>query len=129
MSAFFAKIFALILSVITFLTAWLCPVQKNTEVITFDANPSTGYSWFCEMDPEGVVKIDKEFFKQPPTVVPVTGAGGTYTYVIVPVADGKTTLTFYYMREWEGQESAVRIEAYSFTVTDGKIHMDGPIMG
>ena len=129
MSAFFAKVFAFILSVITFLTVWLCPVQKNTEVITFDANPSTGYTWVCEMDPEGVVKIDKEYFTQPPTIVPITGAGGTYTYVIAPVADGATTLTFYYMRVWEGQESATRTETYDFTVTDGVIHMDGPIMG
>ena len=81
------------------------------------------------MNGEIIVKVDKEFFTQVPAVNPLPGAGGTYTYVIVPVADGKTTLTFYYMREWEGKESAIKVEIYDFTVTDGKIHMDGTIPG
>ncbi len=129
LSTFFTKVLTFILSIIMLLSSWLCPVSKNVAVITFDANPSTGYSWDCEMDPEGIVEIDKEFFTSPPQFDPIAGAPGSYTFVIVPVADGETTLTFYYMQAWVGHESATRIETYNFTVTDGKIHMDGPIVG
>lgn len=129
LSSFFTKVFTFILSVIMFLSTWLCPVPKNAAVITFDANPSTGYSWVCEMDPEGIVEVSKEFFKNPPRFNPVAGASGTYTFVLMPLADGETTLTFYYMQTWLGHESAARVESYDFTVTDGVIHMEGPIFG
>lgn len=129
LSAFFTKVLTFIFSVIMFLSTLLCPIPKNAAVITFDANPSTGYSWVCEMDPEGIVAIDKEFFTAPPRFNPIVGAPGTYTFVIVPQADGETTLTFYYMQAWVGQESATRVETYDFTVTDGEIHMEGPIFG
>ena len=129
MSAFLYRIITFFLSAIMLISSWIFPGQKDPVYLYFDANPSTGYTWVCEMDPEGIVKIDREYFTQPPADDPIAGAPGTYTYVIVPVADGETTLTFYYMRTWEGQESAADIQTYTFTVTNGKININGPIIG
>jgi hypothetical protein len=39
------------------------------------------------------------------------------------------TLTFYYMRVWEGKESAVEIVSYDVTVTDGVIELGEAVYG
>ena len=128
-TTFFIKVIAFLVSVVMSFTSWLCPVPAKSATVAFESNPSTGYSWVCEMAPKGIVKISSEFYTQPVSHTPVVGAPGTYTYVIVPVADGKTTLTFYYMRVWEGKKSATQIVNYGITVTKGIIHMAEPVYG
>lgn len=123
------RIIAAIVSLVLSVVAWIMPATANTVKLSFDANPSTGYTWVCEMDKEGVVKIADEYFKQPFSITPVVGAGGAYTYIIAPVADGEATLTFYYMRSWEGKDSATEIINYAFTVANGKISVAEPVYG
>ncbi len=120
-NTFFIRIIAAILSLVLSVIAWIMPAAANTVKISFDANPSTGYTWVCEMDKEGVVKIADEYYRQPFSITPVVGAGGTYTYIFAPVADGEATLTFFYMRTWEGKDSAAEIVNYTFTVANGRI--------
>lgn len=126
-TTFFIRVIAFLISIVMSVISWLCPVPAKSATIAFESNPSTGYSWVCEMSPEGIVKISREFYKQPVSLTPIVGAPGTYTYVIVPVTDGKTTLTFYYMRGWEGKDSATQIISYDMTVTKGIISMEEPV--
>ena len=128
-TTFFIKVIAFLVSVVMSFTSWLCPVPAKSATIAFESNPSTGYSWVCEMAPEGVVKISREFYQQPVSITPIVGAPGTYTYVIAPVADGETTLTFHYMRVWEGKDSAVEIVNYVIMVAGGVIDLGEPVYG
>lgn len=129
MQASLTKIIALIQSLFLTLAVWLIPAVTNKVLIPFDTNASTGYSWVCEMEPEGIVKIEKELFKQPFSFRPIEGGGAKHIFVIAPVADGETTLTFYYMRVWEGKDSAVEIVNYTLTVSGGNIEMSEPVYG
>lgn len=128
-AAILMKIFALIQSFILSLLGMGGHFSSSTAVVSFDANPSTGYSWVCEMEPEGVVEIEKEYYTPAPVPPGTVGSGGLYTFVIAPVADGETTLTFYYMRAWEGKDSAAEVVSYDVTVTDGMIEMGEAVYG
>lgn len=121
------RILSVLFSFLLSLGALLFPQTGSRVILRFDANPSTGYTWVCEVEPEGVVEIQKEWYRARPTLFPVTGSGGTYTYIIVPVADGNATLTFYYMRPWEGPESATEILQYQFLVVDGRVAVGLPV--
>ena len=126
--AFFVKLIAVIESFFMAITVWANPAPvKSTAAISFDANPSTGYTWVCKMDPTGVVKVASEHFTQPVLPKPVAGAPGIYTFILAPVADGKTKLTFYYMRTWEGTASAAKTVKYNVTVKDGMICLGNPV--
>ena len=128
--AFFVKLIAVIESFFMAITVWANPAPvKSTAAISFDANPSTGYTWVCKMDPTGVVKVASEHITQPVLPKPVAGAPGIYTFILAPVADGKTKLTFYYMRTWEGTASAAKKVKYNVTVKDGMICLGNPVSG
>ena len=127
--ALLTKIIIFFQTLILTLTVWLTPAVTNKVLIPFDTNASTGFTWVCEMEPEGVVKIEKELFKQPFSFRPVEGAGAKHIFVIAPVAVGETTLTFYYMRVWEGKDSAVEIVNYDISVVNGIIDVSEPVYG
>lgn len=101
---------------------WGNPYPANTVTISFEANPSTGYTWICEMNPEGIVKIVDDYYVPDTSPAPAAGMPGTYNFIIAPVSDGKTKLTFYYLRVWEGKESAAEIISYYVTVKNKFIH-------
>ncbi|MEI6579316.1 MAG: protease inhibitor I42 family protein [Eubacteriales bacterium] len=128
-TTFFIKVIAFLVSIVMSISAWLCPVPAKSVTVAFESNPSTGYSWVCEMAPKGIAKISHEFYTQPVSLTPIVGAPGTYTYVIVPVTDGKTKLTFYYMRVWEGKDKAAQIANYDITVTKGILTMEKQVNG
>lgn len=127
--AFFMKVIAFIQAVIMATTLWLTPLPKNAVTFSFVANPSTGYTWVCEQNPEGIVEIADEYFIPKVSFNPVAGAPGTHRFIIAPVADGETTLTFYYMRVWEGKDSAVEIVNYDISVVNGIIDVSEPVYG
>lgn len=128
-TAFFMKLTAFIQALIMAAALWLTPLPKNAVTFSFVANPSTGYTWVCEQNPEGIVEIADEYYMQKITFNPQPGTPGTYKFVVAPVADGETTLTFYYMRVWEGKDSAVEIINYDISVVNGIIDVSEPVYG
>jgi len=122
--ALLAKIFAFIQAVLMTLAAWGFPGVKSAAFVTFDANPSTGYTWVCDMEPEGVVAVKKEYYVPAPVPPGTVGSGGTYTFVLVPAADGETELTFLYLRTWEEPPVPVQTARYTATVENGVLHLE-----
>lgn len=82
--------------------------------IELEANPSTGYQWDLDADPDGdVVHIVSDHYVAAPTAV--VGASGTQTIVIEGVGAGETQLSLSYGRPWE--HSAPAAETANFTIT------------
>lgn len=85
------------------------PVIKVTDLntklnehfkITLDSNPSTGYGWYYDYDPEYLQLVDEYFI--PNTDDPLmVGSGGKSVFVFKALKIGETDLTMKYLRPWE----------------------------
>jgi predicted secreted protein len=88
-------------------------VKVNKEFkIPLDSNPSTGYKWEASFD-KAFLKLKADHFKRP-AKAPI-GAGGTQTFVFLPIKKGETELRFVYKRPWEktiGREKTFRIRIH-----------------
>ena len=74
-------------------------VKVNEEFkIPLESNPSTGYKWEASFD-EAFLKLKADRFKRPAKAL--IGAGGTQTFVFLPVKQGDTKIRFVYKRHWE----------------------------
>ena len=123
-TALLAKIFALIQAMLMTLAAWGFPGAHSAAFVTLDANPSTGYTWVCEADPEGVVTVQNESYVPAPAPPGTVGSGGTYTFILVPESDGETELTFLYLRTWEEPPVPVQTVRYTATVANGVLCLE-----
>ena len=91
--------------------------QKDDVLeISLDGNPTTGFVWTAEADPEWVVEID-ESYESDSNDMALSGVGGTYTYLVTGSEPGEATLTFTYARPWESVEPW-RTEQYTILVGD-----------
>ena len=81
-------------------------------VITLEANPTTGYSWDADPQPETILQAagEPEFESQSEMV----GAGGTQIMRFEAVEAGEGTLTLIYHRPWE--KDVDPIETFSIDV-------------
>lgn len=80
--------------------------------VDLHGNATTGYVWQVESDP--AVKVDTIKSvpdSKDPTIV---GSGSTETYRVVADRPGLWTVTFRYLRPWEG--TAVETRVYRFRV-------------
>ena len=84
--------------------------------IELDGNPTTGYVWTVEADPEWAVEIE-ETYESDSTDEMLSGVGGTYTYYVTGVEPGEVTLTFTYARPWESVQPWQK-ETYRLLVND-----------
>jgi inhibitor of cysteine peptidase len=80
-------------------------------VITLDENPTTGYVWAVEEQPESLVLQSSDYVSDvhpnqlgAPMIV---GAGGKRTFTFVAHKSGTTTLKLKHWRPWEGDASIV----------------------
>ena len=81
--------------------------------LTFESNPTTGYSWqVMEIDSSVLTKIGEPEYKSDGMNIP--GAGGTETFRFEADGAGETTLVLGYMRPWE---SVPPIETFTIQVT------------
>ena len=75
----------------------------HTEILSFDANPTTGYSWVGFVLGGESVQLDGA----EGTYIPddqtgmLCGAGGQTQYVVTAVKPGRSIITFDYRRSWE----------------------------
>jgi predicted secreted protein len=74
-------------------------VTANKEfAISLDSNRTTGYKWEASFD-RAFLRLKADRYKRP--AKPLMGAGGTQTFVFVPVKHGETKIRFVYKRPWE----------------------------
>ena len=80
--------------------------DEKTVIISLEGNPTTGYSWYPISYDDQTLNIEKEFVSsnEDPQIA---GAGGVFNFKITGLRQGKTLVDFTYMREWEGQGSAI----------------------
>lgn len=87
-------------------------------VITLDENPTTGYVWAVEGQPELLVLQSSDYVSDAPPDKPdrprIVGAGGKHTFTFVAQKSGMTTLKLKHWRSWEGDASIV--DTFSVTV-------------
>ena len=75
----------------------------HTEILSFDANPTTGYSWVGFVLGGEAVQLDSA----EGTYIPddqtgmLCGAGGQTQYMVTAVKPGRSIITFDYRRSWE----------------------------
>lgn len=70
--------------------------------ITLESNPTTGYQWEVNFEPEYLQLVDKKYI--PPEEQQLVGAGGQETFTFLPLQSGETQITFLYKRRWEEKE-------------------------
>ena len=80
--------------------------DDKTIVISLDGNPTTGYTWKPINYDETLINIE-ENYNDERTEEGFAGAGGTFNFKITGLREGKTLVDFTYLREWEGQASAI----------------------
>lgn len=72
----------------------------ETFTVDLDSNPSMGYEWVLAGSlPDWLTWVDHGYFPTDPGTI---GGGGTETWTFRATGSGNTTLTFEYMRPWEG---------------------------
>ncbi len=74
--------------------------QKVT--LTLPSNPTTGYQWIAAQDPE-LFEISSEYIENKQEGEAV-GVGGNEVFILTPIKDGETEVSFSYARSWEEQE-------------------------
>jgi inhibitor of cysteine peptidase len=78
------------------------------------ANPTTGYTWRCDLADSGRVRMKSRRFQPSPSGSPPRlGAGGTERFVFETAAAGSERLHFEYRRDQTGQPA----RTYDLTVT------------
>ncbi len=82
--------------------------------ITLPGNPTTGYTWEPAALDRGMMAMEPG-----PSFVPdsaLAGAGGTFTFRLVPRQSGKTSLRLVYHRPWEKDVQPLRAFEVIITV-------------
>ena len=87
--------------------------EKNT--IELKGNPTTGYSWFYEIEDDSVISIEEDVkYLGSKGMV---GAPSLFTYTVTARKSGNTKITFEYKRPWETQP-ALETKVYKVSVDD-----------
>ena len=74
---------------------------KTLVTISLDENPSTGYGWEYAASADGILTLTAdEYHSDAPAGV--VGAGGIRAFSFSGLKEGTVTLTFTYLRSWEG---------------------------
>ncbi|MBQ9551766.1 MAG: protease inhibitor I42 family protein [Clostridia bacterium] len=85
---------------------------RTTAIIALESNPSTGYNWEYELSDSAVIKVtDDQFIAGNRELV---GTPGTRMVSFKGLTAGTATVTFRYLRSWEGE--AVRMVVIRITV-------------
>lgn len=89
-----------------------CPTTKVKEevmdnTIVLEGNMTTGYEWAYEIKDESMISIEHttKYLGEENVV----GAGELNFFKLIPLAQGKTEIKFWYSRSWESIPPAVEL--------------------
>jgi predicted secreted protein len=93
--------------------------------VTLDENITTGFEWDYVIEDESIFQILSEEQIKPNSqgdeqVKKRVGAGSKHIWNFTAQKEGKTKITFYYYRNWEGKDSTEKIIEYDVTVLPDK---------
>lgn len=94
------------------------PPKAASAVFSFDANPTTGYTWSAFLLKEGVVTLTSQEGEYTPaeSQEEALGQGGIHSFEITAAAPGETIILFHSLRAWEGKPE--KTLAYLVTVDE-----------
>lgn len=101
-------------------------IVENVELdeqfqISLDSNPSTGYSWEADYDPEYLELISEEYVPDNTGGI-VLGGGGSEIFTFQALKVGQTTITFNYQM---GSQPVDTLQ-YDIRITDTNNGSDNP---
>ncbi len=85
-------------------------------IIRLIENPSTGYHWEIEENPDGVLKLIVDKYEQDLSSGALAGAGGVHTWVYRGETAGETTLTIRYIGPAGGDAKPAATVRFFFSV-------------
>lgn len=100
--------------------------KSENARISMIGNPTTGYSWECSQEPEGIVSVQEN-----QTYLgkgEIAGAPSRFDYFLSAKKDGETTLTFVYRRSW-GKDEPLEKSSYKVDVKDSKVLVKSDFSG
>ena len=89
--------------------------QGKVITLVLDANPTTGFNWrLVGISDKNILEfVKKEFF---PAQSKLVGAGGKEKWSFKTLKSGKAVIVLEYIREWEKNVPAAKIEEFSVFV-------------
>jgi inhibitor of cysteine peptidase len=81
--------------------------------VTLEGNPTTGYTWQCEIGDDRIVSLTNESSTPDSALI---GAGSTFHWTFKALKPGETTVTFRYYRPWEGNANFPQTVEYQIIV-------------
>ena len=81
--------------------------EPQTAQLALPSNPTTGYAWIAEQDPE-IFDISSEYVEDEKDEEMV-GVGGTETFTLVPKEEGSTEINLYYQQPWDDNTLDTRL--------------------
>ena len=88
-------------------------------------NPTTGYHWELEENPEGVLRLIVDAYEQDLSSENMIGAGGVHNWVFRGEAQGETTLVFRYFGPSEEDREPAATVKFLYTV-NANLQVDKP---
>ena len=89
--------------------------KAEKKTIELKGNPTTGYSWFYEIEDESVISIEEDVKYL--GAEGMVGAPSLFTYTVTARKSGSTKITFEYKRPWETQP-ALETKVYEISVDE-----------
>ena len=89
-------------------------VDGKTLTAKLKGNATTGYSWTCKIDDEGIISKTTDQYAADENNGQV-GVGGIHTFVFEGAKKGSTKITFTYKRPWETDGAGVRMLKVKYT--------------
>lgn len=85
--------------------------KDSSLMVTFDANPTTGYTWASAISDEKLIKQTDDRYvassgSQTTKSEPVAGSGGSEKFTFQGLAKGTAIITFTYAQQWKGGQTA-----------------------
>ena len=88
-----------------------CGAKKPQKaILTLESNPTTGYQWIVEQDPE-IFDISSEYKEDTVegTTEQMVGVGGKETFTLTPKKEGSTEINFLYKQPWDEESLYTRL--------------------
>lgn len=86
--------------------------RPQTARISFDSNPTTGYTWNAFQSGD-LFDIASEYTPES-SDQELVGSGGTHTFTLTPLKAGNCKVSFVYQRPWEAMELG---DTYTYDIT------------
>lgn len=85
----------------------LAEQTQNTGIeITLAENPTTGYTWTCEINDASIVAVADNGYTADANPEGLMGAGGTHSFTVSGLAEGQANVTLTLAQAWDGGEQA-----------------------